>query len=110
MAKNHVQPGAIMPWTNGTGSDVSSGDVVLVGTRVGIALGDIADGAEGQVAITEVWEVPKAAPLVIDQGDLVYWDAADGNVNKTATDNTLAGFAFEAAVSAATTVKVKLNA
>lgn len=110
MAKNHIQEGKVMTWTNGTGSDVSAGDVVLVTNRIGIALGDIANGAKGELAIEEVWEIDKAAPLVIDQGDLVYWDAADGNVNKTATDNTLAGFAFVAAASADTTVMVKINA
>lgn len=110
MAKNHVQPGAVMPWTNATGTDVASGDVVKVGLRIGIALENIANTASGQLAIAEVWEIPKVAPLVISQGDLVYWDVADANVNKTATDNFIAGFAFESAVSAATTVKVKLNA
>jgi predicted RecA/RadA family phage recombinase len=110
MAQNYVQEGAVMPWTNGTGGDISSGDVVLVGTRVGVALGDIADGDDGQVAIEGVFEVAKAAPLVISQGDLLYWDAADENFNKTDTDNTLAGFAFADAASADTTVLIKLNA
>lgn len=99
-----------MPWTNASGSDVAAGDVVVVGARVCVALGDIANGAAGELAIAEVWQLPKAAPLVIDQGDLVYWDAADRNLNKTATDNTLAGFAFAGAASAATTVAVKINA
>lgn len=111
MAANHVQKGSVISWTNGTGSAVSAGDVVLVGTtRVGIALQDIASTAEGEVAIEEVWEVTKAAPLVIAQGDLLYWDAGDENFNKTATDNTLAGFAAKAAASADTTVHIKLNA
>ncbi|MCB2218061.1 MAG: DUF2190 family protein [Desulfobulbaceae bacterium] len=110
MAQNYVQEGAVMPWTNGLSADVASGDVVLVGTRVGVALGDIADGEDGQLAIEGVWEVPKAAPLEISQGDLLYWDAADENFNKTATDNTLSGFAFAGAESAATTVLIKLNA
>lgn len=80
------------------------------GTESVWALGDIANSAAGELAIAEVWQLPKVAPLVIDQGDLVYWDAADGNLNKTATDNTLAGFAFAGAASAATTVAVKINA
>lgn len=110
MAQNHIQKGATMPWTNGTGSDVSSGGVVVVGELVCIALGDIADGDAGMLAVGEVWELPKAAPLVIDQGDRVYWDVADGEINKTSTDNEDAGVCFEAAVSAATTVKVLINA
>lgn len=109
MATNHVQKGRVMSWTNGTGSAVSSGDVVLVGNVVCIALGDIADGAEGELATEEVFTVAKAAPLVISQGDLLYWDAGDDNFNKTATDNHLAGFAFTAAASADTTVQIKLG-
>lgn len=99
-----------MTWINDLSADVAAGDVVVVGSRIGIALGDIADGAEGELAVDEVWEIAKAAPLVIDQGDIVYWDTADGNLNKTATDNTQAGYAFADAASAATTVFVKINA
>jgi predicted RecA/RadA family phage recombinase len=109
MAKNHIQPGQAMPYTNATGSPIASGAVVIVGVLCCIALGDIADGATGEVATEEVWEVPKAAPLVIDQGDAVYWDVADGNINKTEADNVLAGVAFADAASADTTVKIKLN-
>jgi predicted RecA/RadA family phage recombinase len=110
MAINHVQKGAIMPWTNGTGSAVSSGEVVVVGNFVAVALGDIAAGEAGELATEEVFELPKNNNLVIAQGDAVYWDVADGNMNKTAEDNYYAGMAFAAATQAATTVKVKLGA
>ena len=109
MAQNHIQVGSVMPWTNGTGVAVSSGDVVEVADVVGVALGDIAIAGEGELAIAEVFEVPKEAPLVIAQGDQVYWDATAGEMDKT-DSNTPAGKCFEGAVSAATTVKVKLNA
>ncbi|SDP69665.1 DUF2190 family protein [Desulforhopalus singaporensis] len=108
MATNHVQKGNVMTWTNGTSADVAAGDVVEVGTLIGVALGDIADGAEGEVAIAEVWTLPKEAPLVISQGDQVYWDDTAGEIDKTDT-NTAAGKAFADAASAATTVKVLLN-
>ncbi len=108
MAKNHVQKGKVMPWTNGTEAAVVSGEVVVVGTLVGVALGDIAIGVTGELALEEVWEVAKEAPLVIAQGDVVYWDATAGEIDKTAT-NVLAGKAFAAAASAATTVLVKLG-
>jgi predicted RecA/RadA family phage recombinase len=110
MATNHVQQGAIMPWTNGTGSAVSANDVVVVGNFVCVALGDIADGAAGVLATEEVFEIPKNNNLVISQGDAVYWDVTDGNINKTAEDNYYAGLAFAAATQTATTVKVKLGA
>lgn len=98
-----------MPWTNGTAADVVSGEVVVVAAMVCVALGDIAIGAEGNLATEEVWEVAKEAPLVIAQGDIVYWDAVNSNIDLTNT-NVVAGKAFAAAASAATTVLVKLGA
>ena len=109
MAQNHIQEGKIMPWTNGTGSDVASGDLVVMNGIVGVASGDIANGAEGNVVIAEVFEVPKATPLSIGQGENVYATATSGEVNKTDTD-TLAGKAFKAAASDALTVQVLLGA
>lgn len=98
-----------MPWTNGTAAAVVSGEVVVVGAMVCVALGDIAIGAEGNLATEEVFEVAKEAPLVIDQGDIVYWDDTNNRIDKTNT-NVLAGKAFAGAASAATTVLVKLGA
>lgn len=108
MAQIHVQEGKVMTWTNGTGSAVVAGEVVVVGTLVGVALGDIAAAAEGELAIAEVWTLPKEAPLVISQGDLVYWDDTNNNIDKTNT-NVLAGRCWKSAVSAATEVEVLLN-
>lgn len=97
-----------MTWTNGTSADVVSGEVVVVGTLIGVALGDIADGDTGELAISEVWEVAKETPLEISQGDAVYWDDTNNRIDKTDT-NVLAGHAFKAAASAATTVQVLIN-
>ena len=108
MAQNHIQKGAATLFTNSSGSDIVSGEVVVVGDMIGVAAGDIADGESGTLFIEEVFELAKEAPLVIAQGDTVYWDAANSNIDKTDT-NTLAGKAFAAAASADTTVLVKLN-
>jgi len=109
MAQNHIQKGAAMPWTNDTGSDVVSGEVVALPAMIGVAAGDIDDGEEGNLFIEEVFELAKEAPLVISQGDAVYWDDTNDNIDKTNT-NVPAGKAFADAASAATTVYVKLNA
>ncbi len=110
MAKNHIQEGDVLEWTNDTGGDIASGDVVKAGLFIGIALGDIADTEEGRVGLAEVWEMPKATPLVLAQGARVYWDVADGELNATDTDNFDAGLVFRAALSADTTVQVLLGA
>ena len=109
MAKNHIQDGDIITWANATGSDVVSGQAFVVGTLMAVATGNIANGKSGEVAIGEVWEIPKEAPLAISQGDAVYYVSANKNVNKTSAGNTFAGHAVYDAASAATTVKVLLN-
>lgn len=108
MAKNHVQPGAAMPWTNDTAADVAAGDVVAFADMVGVAAGDIAIGEVGEVFVEEVFTLTKEAPLVIDQGDNVYFDTTLGEIDKTDT-NVPAGKCFAPAASAATTVQVKLG-
>jgi predicted RecA/RadA family phage recombinase len=49
MAKNYIQPGNTITWTNEdvTGAvDVASGDGVVAGSLFGVAQGDIAIGDE----------------------------------------------------------------
>lgn len=109
MAENHVQEGNIMTWTNGTGSAVASGAVVVVGTLVGIALGAIAAGATGELALVEVWTVAKDTTVAIDQGAPVYWDATNSKATSKADGNLPMGHAFAAALQAATTLPVRLG-
>ena len=103
-----------MTWTNGTGSAVSSGDMVVVGQQIGKALGDIADGAVGELAMTEVYNAPKVSGAVIAQGESVIWDASagafDDNAATPATgDVSGCCVAWEAAGDGVTTIAVKLN-
>lgn len=105
---NKIQAGKVMDHT--AGSNISSGDLVVVGVRVGIAVADIASGAVGALEMEGVFEMPKLASDNIAQGALVYWDATPGEITTTASGNTLVGYAFEAAGAATTTCKVKINA
>lgn len=109
MAQNHIQEGKVMPWVNGTASTVLSGSAVVIGAKIGVAIGHIEVGEEGAVALEEVWALPKSV-VAIAQGDAVYWDVADGNINKSTDGNIAAGIAFVAAAEADTVVQVKLNA
>ena len=108
MAQNHVQKGEVLEWTNGTGSDVASGGPVVIGTLVGVALVDIADGEKGNVAIKEVWRHAKLAGNAFVQGAVCYLTPG-GSITPTATDNTYAGKAADAAASADTEIDVLLN-
>lgn len=109
MADNYIKAGASLSYTNGTGSAIAAGDLVKVGVRVGVALVDIAASASGEVAMDGVYEVDKEASLAVTQGDLLYLDATSGELDKTATSQTLAGYAVESEATSTTTVKVKLN-
>jgi predicted RecA/RadA family phage recombinase len=69
------------------GADVSAGDVVVQNDLIGIAKLDIASGALGALAVSGVFDMPKATGSAIDVGEKVYWDAG-GSV---ATTNPAAG-------------------
>jgi len=115
--QNEITPGKMMTYT--AGSAVSVGRPVVLNTRIGVAATDIAAGAKGALAMEGVYELPKVAALAISQGELVYWcptadpvsgTAGTGAINKTASGNTLAGYAFASALAGDAVVQVKINA
>lgn len=111
--KNYVKPGDTRDWTNGTGSAVASGDVVVVGQQLAIASVDIANGATGSLTFTGEFSVAKVSGAVIKHGEMVIWDvsagAFDDNLALPATgDVSNAAVAAEDGDSGATTLKVQL--
>lgn len=105
--KNFVQEGKTM--THTAAAEVLSGGVVVLPSGIGVAETTIALGAKGELLVEGVVELDKAAPLVINQGDKLYWDAGAKKLTKTAVGNTPAGIAHEGAVSAAPKVLCKLR-
>lgn len=113
MATNYVSDGGVILYSN-SGSAISSGDVVVVGEQIGVALVDIANGATGSVQIDGVFSLPKVSGAVIAQGESVIWDASagafDDNAATPATgDVSGCCVAVEAAGDGVTTIAVKLN-
>ncbi|MPS27566.1 MAG: DUF2190 family protein [Alcaligenaceae bacterium] len=108
MTKTYVQPGNVLD--HKPSADVASGAVVVLGARIAIALSAIPANTIGSVQVSGVHRLAKKTGDTFAQGALVYWDNTANNLTSTATDNTLAGFAAAAAVSADTTMLVKLNA
>lgn len=105
MAQNLIQDGDVMPVVlSGT---VASGDGILVGDTVGVALNSGVSGDTIQVAICGVYELPKASGAV-SQGVKLYWDSSAKNVTTTVSSNKQIGIAFSGAASGDTTVQVKL--
>lgn len=106
MATSYKQEGYVIPWTNGTGSAVSSGDVVAVGVYgLGIATVDIANGGVGSVALKGVFELPKGGSLTAAQGAALYWSGSA--ITATTTDDFI-GYAFTALTNGPTTCQVLL--
>jgi len=75
MAKNYVQEGVTIDYTN-AGTAILSGAVVVIGSLIGIALADIANGAVGSVMLKGVFDVPKADAAVIAVGEEVLFDSS----------------------------------
>lgn len=114
MATNYSQDGQTVTWTNDTGSDVASGQAVVIGGQLGVAIADIADTESGAVAMEGVFSIPKATGTAINQGASVDFDVsvgnADGGLTPATGDLTGCGIAWATAASGDTTVLVKLNA
>ncbi|MGE0919445.1 DUF2190 family protein [Trichlorobacter lovleyi] len=114
--KNYVKEGDRTTYTNSTGTDIKSGDPVVIGSTIGVACVDIANGASGAVALEGVYTLPKTAGSsghAIAQGDIMLFDISAGEFDiKTATDaagDILGGcIADSAALTTDTTVNVRL--
>jgi predicted RecA/RadA family phage recombinase len=94
------------------GADVAAGDVVVQGDLVGIAKLDIASGTLGALAVTGVFDVPKATgDGGIAAGAVVYWDEAE-QVAKTDAEagaNKAMGKSVAAAGDTEAVVAVRLS-
>lgn len=108
MATNYVQRGDTVDLT--AAAAVSSGDGILVGELFGVAQTDAGIGERVPCVVSGVVTLPKTAPLVIDEGDRVFWDPTPGEVNLTSAAQVCVGIAVNGgALSAAPTVEVLLR-
>lgn len=105
--RNFVQRGDTLTLT--APAEIISGDVVIVGSIIGIANGDADNGAPVDLDTLGVFRLPKVEALAIDEGDIVYWDAGAKLVTKTAEGNAKLGVATEDAPTLSADVAVRLN-
>lgn len=108
MSNRFIQAGKVLDYANGSTARIS-GEVVVLGTKVGICQTAIAANATGAVMICGVHNVPKLGTDTMAQGANIYWDAANSRMTTTASGNTLAGVAANAAGASTTSVNVLLN-
>lgn len=90
MAKATFKRGEIRTGKYTAAADIAVDDVVIGGIvngkkcAVAVARQNIATGAEGIVALSGVFEFPKATAAVIKMGEGVNWDASTGEVDDNA--------------------------
>lgn len=113
MANNAVQPGKVLDYVNTTDATVRSGDVVVAGALLGVALVDIAPAATGSVSIDGVYAVPKVAGAAVAQGVALVFKANSKafTVGAPAAGDVsgVSAVAFDAASAPATTLYVKFT-
>lgn len=106
--KNYVQDGKTISFT--PTAAVASGEAVLLGMLLVVAIGAIAANTPGEGVAEGVFELPKKSTDVVALGVALYWDDAEKEITTTATDNTLVGKAWAAVANPSTSVWVKINA
>ena len=106
MKATYYQRGETLDYT--ATKKLEAGDVVSLGSRIGVAAANIGAGQQGAVHVVGVFAMAKANTEEIKQGAAVYYDAAAEAITTTADGNTPAGYAAADAVTTATSVLVKL--
>ncbi|TVQ64479.1 MAG: DUF2190 family protein [Phycisphaerales bacterium] len=95
------------------GAAVSAGDVIVQGDLVGVARLDIPANQLGALAVSGVFEFPKATggSEALAAGTTVYWDAGDDVVtdDDDTGSNALVGKVVRAAADGDATVWVRLS-
>lgn len=104
---NFVQAGDTIPIT--APYTVTSGGGVQIGALFGVATDDITSGAAGQIKMSGVFDLTKAAGAVA-VGDDIYWDDSAKVVTTVAAANKRIGVAVRAALSGDASARVRLDA
>lgn len=105
--KNYVQEGrtitVVAPY------DVTSGGGVKVGGLFGVANTTAVEDDPVEIDRIGVFDIAKVAATAVTAGAKVYWDDTNKVITPTASGNLLVGAALDAALAAATTVRVVLD-
>ena len=104
-----VQSGDNIDYTPGV--DVPAGAVIVQGELVGVTKRPIPANTLGSLAVSGVFDFPKAttAGSAIGVGVNVYWNATTQQATTTASGNKLIGKTIKAATDTDATVCVRLT-
>lgn len=103
--KTYIQPGETISVP--APANVLAGAGVLVGSLFGVAVTTALSGADVEIAIEGVYDLPKTAAQAWTVGQLLYWSGTA--VTNVASTNKLIGVAARAQLSADTVGRVRLN-
>ena len=103
--KNFIQLGETL--TVAAPATITSGQLVVVGSLIGVANFDAASGADVEIDIAGVFELPKVLTDAIAVGDRLYWDSAAAKLTKNQGTGSkpLVGYAVVAAANPSSTVR-----
>jgi predicted RecA/RadA family phage recombinase len=102
---SYVQKGDVLDYT--PSSAVAAGDVVVIGSLVGVAPRAIAANAVGALSVEGVYSMPCATGATGAQGSAINWYAVSGVAH--ASTGVAAGKLAKARLADDTTVHVILN-
>ena len=107
MAKNLIQDGNTVRFV--AAKKIKSGDVVVIGDLVAIALSNVEAKEEGIGATTGVFNVPAKQADDIKQGAVLYWSDTEGATTTNGGSNKRLGIAWQPSGTQSATVDVKIN-
>ena len=109
MNAEYIQRGESLDYKNETAKQINAGEVVVFGTRIGIAGTTIPVGLTGSIHMVGVFKIPKKDGEAIEKGATVYY-AEEGltAVKEEEPTQSVVGYAVETATATSKTVTVKL--
>lgn len=104
---NYQQPGCTIPLTAPYACDAGEG--CLVDQAFGVAVDDVASGAEGQFQTEGVFDLAKTSAQAWTQGQRIHWDDTNQRCDSDPALGRCIGYATEAAANPSSTGAVRLN-
>lgn len=104
----YIQKASVIDYTNSTENKIDYGDIVVIGTRIGIAAEDIAAGAVGGLKVEGAFEVPAVNNEAFAVGDIIYLDAAGKGTKTKGILTVIMGWAIAPKATEGATALIKL--
>lgn len=102
----YIQRGDVIDFKNETAANIETGDVVTLGSRIGVAVADIPIGATGSVSTSGVYEIEAETTAAFNVGQAIYFE--DGKLTAT-SGSVSAGFAVASKLAVTAKARVKIG-